>query len=182
MIAGVCQWIITARCCIVLANVILFGRRHCRRLCRNGWILLSNCYNHNSISVDRISGSRRQGRNHVFNVGVWFLGLGITTLLQKKIDRSTHWCSRLHNHTLLIKSCVKVGGPSNFFCWGVRTPDPQWLRPCSLYLYTAVLNHIGFHSSATFLRHWLWYSTRWATKSATLFSTITLVFLDRFSK
>jgi len=42
------------------------------------------------------------------------------------------WCSRLHNHTLVIKTlCKKLGVRPNF--GEVRIPPtPRWLRPCPL--------------------------------------------------
>jgi len=74
---------------------------------------------------------RNQGRNHVFKLGVHFLGLGYYYPSTEKLDR----CSRLHNHTLFIKKlCKKWGVRPNF--GEVRTSrPPQWLRPCMQFTY-----------------------------------------------
>ena len=71
-----------------------------------------------------------QGRNHVFKVGVQFLGLGYCTEQNTESIPSVVYCSLLRNgnHTLHQKSW---GGPSKF--WGSGLP-PQWLRPCSVLL------------------------------------------------
>jgi len=66
-----------------------------------------------------------QGRNHVFKVGVEFLGLWYYYLLQKKIRQVyPGWCSRLHNHTLISKSYAKSWGSVQIL--GVWTlPNPS---------------------------------------------------------
>jgi len=65
-----------------------------------------------------------QGRNHVFNVGG-----PITTLAQKKLDRSTQFGAVDYIITLYSStSYVKSWGSVQIL--GVRTPRlPQWLRP-----------------------------------------------------
>jgi len=72
-----------------------------------------------------------QWRNHVFEVGVHFLGLWYYYPSTENIRQVYPvWCSWLHNHALFIKKlCKTLGVRPNF--GEVRTPpDPQWLRPC----------------------------------------------------
>ena len=69
-------------------------------------------------------------RNHVFKVGVHFLGLWYYYLSTEKIDRSTQFGEVGYIITLYSsKSYVKTWGFVQIF-WGVLTPDPQCLRPC----------------------------------------------------
>jgi len=79
-----------------------------------------------------------QGRNHVFKVGVQFLGLGYCTEQNtdgRPIPSSVH-CSLLRNGNHTLRQKFGVVRP-NF--WGVRTPDPQWLRPyCKLKIMVTV--------------------------------------------
>ena len=71
----------------------------------------------------------KQRRNHVFKVGVRFLGLGYYYPSTEKIDTSTQFGAVGYIITLYSsKSYVKSwGGPSKFW----EGPDPrtyQWLR------------------------------------------------------
>ena len=68
-----------------------------------------------------------QGRNHVFNVGVQFVGLGYYTEQNTDGIPSFVDCSLLRNgiHNLHQKSW---GGPSNFF-GGSGPPDPPVVAP-----------------------------------------------------
>jgi len=62
-----------------------------------------------------------QGRNHVFTLGVQFLGLGHCT------EQNTDGIPSF------VHCYVKTwGGPSNFFLGVSGPPDPQWLGPCNL--------------------------------------------------
>jgi len=70
-----------------------------------------------------------QGRNHVFKVGVQFLGLGYYYPSAEKIDRSTQFGAVGYIITRYSsRSQVKSWGVCPNF-WRIRTPDPQWLRP-----------------------------------------------------
>jgi len=77
-------------------------------------------------SVHTIRYDTKQGRNHVFKVGVQFLGLGYCTEQNTDGIPSFVVCSRLRNgnHTLHQKSW---GGRPNF--WG---PDPSTPSGCAL--------------------------------------------------
>jgi len=72
----------------------------------------------------------RQGHNHVFKVGSNSLVYGITTLLQKKLDRSTQFGAVGYIITLYsLKSYVKSwGGPSKFR-GGPDPTDPPVVAP-----------------------------------------------------
>ena len=74
--------------------------------------------------------TEHRGATTFSKLGVQFLGIGITTLLQKKIDRSTQFGAvgyiiKLYSSKSYVKS------------WGVRpnfegsgAPTLKWLRPC----------------------------------------------------
>jgi len=73
-----------------------------------------------------------QWRNHVFKVGVQFLGLGYYyPSTEKKLDRSTQFGAVGYIIALyLSKSYVKSWGSVQIL-WRSGPPDPQWLRPCT---------------------------------------------------
>ena len=76
-----------------------------------------------SVSLFYVISYCSQGRNHVFIVGGPIPRSRVLLhFYRKKLDRSTVWCSRLHNHTLLIKKLrKKVGGT----CLLYTSPSPR---------------------------------------------------------
>jgi len=66
--------------------------------------------------------------NHVFKVGVQFLGRGYYYPSTEKIRQVYPvWCNRLHNHSIHQKATWKYGVVQILGVW--TFPPPQWLHP-----------------------------------------------------
>jgi len=92
-----------------------------------------------------------RGATTSLKLGSNFLVYGITTLLQRKLDRSTQFGAVGYIITLCSsKIYVKIGGPSKF--WGSGFLDLQWLGPwqqlaiCACAAMTAHAQIVSWYS------------------------------------